>query len=562
MTNNRRLQILLVDDDPIFAIGLQTALREQGYTDIEILNHVTTPESALTIISTRIPDLIILELNLRLSNPTQVSGLQFCQEVQRLYPNLPIFLLTSQTNPDLLIAAYNLGVKGYSVKGTPLNTLVRGLKQVATGREYWQIEQNIQTITPRKKPQSWLEVQRRVGLEQIDSNLKKVKNTLNNSHLPLLDWLFWTGRRRELLVARWLIKQLLPVEYVVIDNSQTSMSGIVGDGTMPVLPASAEVIIPSREKNIVTNDIYAKTLNKIQSGVDNLTNSPIEIDILRKKPKKHLLYLVFNQVLRAVEELKFTDANEQDVINNIDGIIKDIWQLSSFEFITKNYADIFNDKVKLLDILLKESVFIGEDLLYKIPFKLEIFQYLISKETETEPEKIKTRFEVLWHNLIIDIANGVVLTILNNLLDEEIIQPDIYQEKIVSSRDIAKFRNRLSWKYRREKYLEEPQNIFEDQYKIYYFDEGGIVKTFIKTSRKTQLKQLKGLQWWVTILIEIRDAIAPGITALIDWLGKTLVYLLTEVIGKAIGLIGKGFVQGIGNSVQETRYRGRNSREK
>ena len=145
MTNNQRLQILLVDDDPIFAIGLQTALREQGYTDIEIVNHVTTPESALTIISTRIPDLIILELNFRLSSPSQMSGLQFCQQIQRQYPNLPIFLLTSQTNPDLLIAAYNLGVKGYSVKGTPLNTLVKGLKQVATGREYWQIEQNIQT---------------------------------------------------------------------------------------------------------------------------------------------------------------------------------------------------------------------------------------------------------------------------------------------------------------------------------------------------------------------------------------------------------------------------------
>jgi hypothetical protein len=491
-----------------------------------------------------------------------MSGLQFCQEVQRLHPNLPIFLLTSQTNPDLLIAAYNLGVKGYSVKGTPLNTLVRGLKQVATGREYWQIEQNIQTITPRKKPQSWLEVQRRVGLEQIDGNLKKVKNTLNNSHLPLLDWLFWTGRRRELLVARWLIKQLLPVEYVVIDNSQTPMSGIVSDTTTPVLPASTGAIIPSPEKNLVTNDIYAKTLTKIQSGVDNLTNGPIEIDILRQKPKKDLLYLVFNQVLRAVEELKFTDANEQDVINNIDGIIKDIWQLCSFEFITKNYADIFNDKIKLLDILLRESVFIGEDLLDKIPFKLEIFQYLISQETETEPEKVKIRFEVLWHNLIIDIANGVVLTILNNLLDEEIVQPDIYQEKIVSSRDIAKFRNRLTWKYRRVKYIEEPQNIFEDQYKVYYFDEGGIVKTFIKASRKNELKQLKGFRWWVTILIELRDAIAPGIAAVIDWLGKTLVYLLTEVIGKAIGLIGKGFVQGIGNSVQETRYRRRNSREK
>ncbi|TVQ46206.1 MAG: DUF3685 domain-containing protein [Gloeocapsa sp. DLM2.Bin57] len=557
MTNSQRLQILLVDDDPIFAIGLQTALREQGYTDILISNQVTTAESALSLIANNLPDLVVLELNLRLADPAQISGIQFCQEVHRQYPNLPIFLLTSQTNPELLLTAYNLGVKGYCVKGTPLTTVVRGLREVASGGNYWQSAQNIQTITPKRKSQKWLQVQRRVGLEQIDNSLKKVNHSLSNSNLPVLDWLFWRGRRRELLLARWLVNQLLPVEYVVIDNQVVSASNIVSDSTSAIVPNPQASLIPSQQTQINKNNIYEKTLAQIQSGVDNLTKSPLEIDILRTKPKKELLYLVYNQVIRTVDKLKFTNTDEEELLNNINLIIKDLWQVSSFDFITKHYANILTEKVQLLDILLKEAEFIREDLLDKIPFKLEVFQYLISEEIE--PEKVQARLDILWHNLIIEIANGVMLTILNNFLDEEIIQPDIYQHKIISSRDIAKFRNRLSWKYRREKYLEDPQNIFEDQYKVYYFDKGGILKTYIKACRKNELKQLKGFRWWVTIAVEARDAIAPGIVALIDWLGRIVVYLLTEVIGKAIGLIGKGFVQGIGNAVQETRYRNRNS---
>lgn len=557
MTNSQRLQILLVDDDPIFAIGLQTALREQGYTDILISNQVTTAESALSVIANNLPDLVVLELNLRLADPAQISGIQFCQEIHRQYPNLPIFLLTSQTNPELLLTAYNLGVKGYCVKGTPLTTVVRGLREVASGGNYWQSAQNIQTITPKRKSQKWLQVQRRVGLEQIDHSLKKVNHSLNNSHLPLLDWLFWRGRRRELLLARWLVNQLLPVEYVVIDNPGASASNIVSDSTSAIVPNPQGSLIPSQQTQINKNNIYEKTLAQIQSGVDNLTKSPLEIDILRTKPKKELLYLVYTQVIRTVDKLKFTNTEEEELLNNINLIIKDLWQVCSFEFITRYYTNVLTEKVQLLDILLKEAQFIREDLLDKIPFKLEVFQYLISEETE--PEKVQARLDILWHNLIIEIANGVMLTVLNNFLDEEIIQPDIYQDKIISSRDIAKFRNRLSWKYRREKYLEDPQNIFEDQYKVYYFDKGGILKTYIKACRKNELKQLKGFRWWITILIEARDAIAPGIKALIDWLGKIVVYILTEVIGKGIGLIGKGFVQGIGNAVQETRYRNRNS---
>ncbi|NJL84667.1 MAG: hypothetical protein HC890_20225, partial [Chloroflexaceae bacterium] len=57
---------------------------------------------------------------------------------------------------------------------------------------------------------------RHQGLQQIDEALAQVNGQLRRPGLPLIDWLYWSGRRRELRTARWLVQQLLPVEVLVI----------------------------------------------------------------------------------------------------------------------------------------------------------------------------------------------------------------------------------------------------------------------------------------------------------------------------------------------------------
>ena len=63
----------------------------------------------------------------------------------------------------------------------------------------------------------------------------------------------------------------------------------------------------------------------------------------------------------------------------------------------------------------------------------------------------------------------------------------------------------------------------------------------------------------VTLLLETRDAIAPGIRATVSFIGSGIVYLLTQVIGRGIGLIGRGIIQGVGNSFQDIKF-GKNNK--
>ena len=56
----------------------------------------------------------------------------------------------------------------------------------------------------------------------------------------------------------------------------------------------------------------------------------------------------------------------------------------------------------------------------------------------------------------------------------------------------------------------------------------------------------------ITIVLEVRDAISPRLKSATGFIGTLMVYLLTEIIGRGIGLVGRGVIKGIGNIWQET----------
>ena len=57
--------------------------------------------------------------------------------------------------------------------------------------------------------------------------------------------------------------------------------------------------------------------------------------------------------------------------------------------------------------------------------------------------------------------------LLNSLADVEEIKENYYDRKLISTREIERFRNELSWKYRLNKYINEPKAMFESSYELY-----------------------------------------------------------------------------------------------
>ena len=45
----------------------------------------------------------------------------------------------------------------------------------------------------------------------------------------------------------------------------------------------------------------------------------------------------------------------------------------------------------------------------------------------------------------------------------------------------------------------------------------------------------------------------PRLKMATTFMGSSIVYLLTEIIGRGIGLVGRGVIKGIGNILQENK---------
>lgn len=555
------ITLLIVDDDPIFRLGFCTAI--QNFADLQVVGQVDSAAATLELLRMGVPDLIVLGLSIG------VSGLELCRTLQNQYPNLPIFLLSASLEPEELIAAGTYGVKGYCPKGTAIETIVMAIRQVASGGIYW--EETAIALQSRMavRRSKWLSRMRYSGLQQIEASLVLVNKQLENTGLPLFDWLFWSGRKRELLAARWIVDQLLPVEVIVVPEKSTPT--IAEAEKQEALPPTSVDSLESRLQHKSVSAVLDNTLAKIRSDVINSTGVPLEIDILQIQKRKELLYLVITQLNKNLNELDFLQIQPEEIPERINLILRDLWQSSSIEFISKYYLSELNiERDKLVDIFLQESELVQKYILNKITFGSELIGYFLFEQPlviekvlyRSEAPESLARAELLLQNLIINIANGVMQVILNNFSESEIIKENLYIDKFKSSREIARFRNDLSWRYRQEKYFEEPKNIFESKYNLFCLDGKSIRRIYIYAPRTEELNQLEGIPWGMTIALETRDAIAPRLRKAFSFVGSALVYILTQVIGRGIGLIGRGIIQGVGQTLEETRYRKNSERGK
>jgi hypothetical protein len=156
--------------------------------------------------------------------------------------------------------------------------------------------------------------------------------------------------------------------------------------------------------------------------------------------------------------------------------------------------------------------------------------------------------------LLIGVANAVMQPLLDNVADVEVLKRDFYDRRWLSTREIERFRNDLSWKYRWKVYLDEPRAIYESRFWLWVLTERGFKRLPIYAPRRDELLQLSGARQAVTILLEGRDALTPRLRSVVTWVGNGLVYVLTQVLGRGIGLIGRGVLENLGS------YRSRPSR--
>ena len=125
-------------------------------------------------------------------------------------------------------------------------------------------------------------------------------------------------------------------------------------------------------------------------------------------------------------------------------------------------------------------------------------------------------------------------------------------QELLATRSLERLRNQLNARQRWSAWFERPIQLYESRRLLYRLEGGSILPLLLTEPRDQELRQLGWLQQAVTLALETRDALAPQLQALLRQLGDLFVVVLTQVVGRAIGLVGRGILQGMGRSVSRS----------
>ncbi|WP_310489874.1 DUF3685 domain-containing protein [Chamaesiphon sp. VAR_69_metabat_338] len=555
---HRSIQILSIEADPAIQSGLITCLNR--FADLQVAAAADDPAIAwqtLTAGTVEI-DLILLGLPAIDAQITPIqSSLAFCQQVKASAKNLPILVLIAPQHPAIA-TVFQLGIEGCCLRGSSVLDLVAAIRQVAAGETNWSPE-ILQFVAVGTNPRSTnpevslLDRLRLSSLQQIERTLTELETQLQGE-LSTFDRLILTGRRRELNTARWVIKRLLPAASSPIAPQITSID-------LPLTSVPVDQLTTAEHANLVAQTLFDRIAAKLQSSLENLTTTPLEIDILRLEKKRELFYLILRKFEGLLEELRFSQVTIDQLSSKQSTILQDLWAAVTTDFLGRYYTEsIDNREVEIIPTLLRDVAIVETEILAKIPQSIELFNYLLFKLPLTIDNAsfsagsiaAEERACALLENLTIQMANAVMQPVLNRFGNLESLKANFYDRRLLSSREIERFRNDLSWRYRLERYVGEPQAIFESQYRLFVFTTYGIDRIAIYAPRPQELATLSGLPFAVTLTLELRDALLPRLRSATTFFGSSIVYLLTEVIGRGIGLIGRGIIKGVGNIWQES----------
>lgn len=112
-------KILIVEDDEGIQSALKDMLTERGFR-IETSNDGA---KAITMIKQSPPDLILLDLGL-----PNISGETVCKEVHKLYPDLPIIILTARNQTADVVNGLTIGAVDYVAKPFEIDELLARIK--------------------------------------------------------------------------------------------------------------------------------------------------------------------------------------------------------------------------------------------------------------------------------------------------------------------------------------------------------------------------------------------------------------------------------------------------
>lgn len=126
---NEKIHLALADDHPIVLAGLRNLIESEA--DLVLVGESTSGQLALKLIRETLPDIAIVDISM-----PEINGIALARRLAQDCPGVRVIMLTLYEETSFLKQALAAGAKGYVLKRSAAENLVRAIRAVKLGQIY------------------------------------------------------------------------------------------------------------------------------------------------------------------------------------------------------------------------------------------------------------------------------------------------------------------------------------------------------------------------------------------------------------------------------------------
>jgi DNA-binding NarL/FixJ family response regulator len=153
----KRIRVLLADDHHLFREGLRALL--VSASDLEVVGEAGDGNEVVAKAAEVRPDVILMDLQL-----PGLNGVEATRRILASQPKVSVLVLTMFEDTDTVLAAMRAGARGYLLKDTHEEALLRSVRAVANGEALFgpavaeRLIQYLAVATPPAEPRAFPEL--------------------------------------------------------------------------------------------------------------------------------------------------------------------------------------------------------------------------------------------------------------------------------------------------------------------------------------------------------------------------------------------------------------------
>ena len=492
------------------------------------------------------PSLVIWSL------PTEPQPLILQREIlqlQQRWTPAPILLLLPadfRGDPQDLLALNCDGI----LQDADLEALRSAVQTLLNGGRVLNFKPRTARASSNDQPLSmgqWLLVS---GLQQIGRDLQVIEALLDPPPEHLVMRLMLEGRCRELRSARNLLLWLW---------------GPLHTGLAEAVPLrdqnnTLQLTLNDRQPTAVWKAIQERLEGAVSSGLGNGTGQLLAIEGLHPERRRDLLLALLQQLHEVLQRLR----GDQLVSTRDQKALSARWQSLQTEVRQQALRSVAGNYVRLPQG--ESLVAVADQLVHRsdlrqsdgeLPDPQTMLASLVLDQPvlvdgqllPSDDPRALLQLETLISNWLVRTAELIGSELLGICGEWPELRRYLLQQDLISTRELERLRNQLNSQSRWQDWIERPIRLYESRRLLFSLKTGRIEPLLLTEPRDEELRRLRWWQQQVALIVEARDAIAPQVQALVKRLGDLMVVLLTQVVGRAIGLIGRGIAQGMGRSL-------------